>query len=313
MQNGTVFSVSPSNNPHLFRNPIIQSFSVYLFPLAKYARLYSPFVISIPAESSVGRLRQAVFEILSKETTPKQSQEGDYTYRKIFPRDSKDIRLFRFARHTEPKEREDWEKSVDRKVTGRVRQEWILQQVSNQCGNGCVFDHQCGNEIDENDDFSVMENRPAFIETRKDELFCYYAVMENYDLNKDVLYISVIDDDHYQEITVQTEDDFSYEFIQNQVASCCGWSSESVIGYCVEEGRITEEHESTDSCLYSMKYQLNPQLCLTKNTLSDETSIKCHCYLIEGWNEEHVPVLSLSHIPRIFFISPKASYKSVFD
>lgn len=313
MQNGTVFSVCPSNNLQLFRNPKIQSFSVYLFPLAKYSQLYSPFVLSIPAESSIAELRRAVFEVLSRDTTPKKSREGDYTYTKVFPRDSKDIRLFRFARYTEPKERKDWEKSVDKKVKGRVRQEWILEQVSNQCGNGCIFDHQCGNEIDDSDSFSMMENRPKYIETRNDELFCYFSVMENRDVNKDVLFVSVIDDDEYQEITIQTDGDFSYEFIENQVSSYCHWSSESIIGYCVEEGRITEEHNQMDSCLYAMKYQLNSQFCMTKNELSNETSIKCYCYLIEGWNEDRVPILSLSHIPRIFFISPKASYKSMFD
>ena len=308
--------ISLQNHLPLLKQPSFTHYSIYAFPLSKYKSIYPSIFLSIPIESTVSSLRESLYQSIHSTLSLKTSQNGDiqYTSKQIYS--SNDIRLFRFINTRNLKERRDWEKIVDAFVDEETRQKWLLQQISKQCGNGEVFDYQCGNEIEneeEEEEISqLLKKKPLYLSTMENELFCYYDLIEGRDVSKDILYVNLLQDNQFEELCIQTDNQYDFTYILEQVNQKPTWRDIPKIGYCVEEGRITEEHSLSSICGYTMKYQCSSQCYICKDPIISETPIKCYLYLIEGWNEAGKPVFSLNHIPRISAVSLQSNYNELF-
>ena len=286
--------------------------SVYVLPIAKYSSLYEPFVVTLSNSSSLASLRSSVYQTVAKTTDEKTACRGEYVYKKKHPKSVQDIRLFRFIRSSSLQEREEWEKNMDLILFDEPRQEWILKTILKQSRDGSVFDWQCGNELEGEEEHIVdlLPYRPSYLDCTKSELFCFFDVVEALDPQKDILFINTLFNHRFEELVLQT-DDYTFESILKSVPQLSNRSS--LIGYCVEEGRITEEHSSQSRCLYARKYQCSSQLYITEDRYSDETPLKSYGYVIVGWDESKVPILALNFVPRILFASMSWTYDTLFS
>ena len=212
--------ISLQDHLPILKKPSFSHYTIYALPLSKYKLIYPSIVLSIPIEATVSTLRESLYQSINSTISFKTSQNGDIQYSSKQIHSSNDIRLFRFINTRNLKERRDWEKMVDAFVDEETRQKWLLQQISKQCGNGEVFDYQCGHEIENDEEEAsrqLLKKKPSYLPTMENEYFCYYDLVENRDVSKDILYVNLLQDNQFEELCIQTDNQYDLTYILDQV------------------------------------------------------------------------------------------------
>lgn len=277
----------------------------------KYLSVYKPYILSLGGDETVNGLRIALYEQLQKVETSSPVQKQDFFYSPRIPHKPTDIRLFRFTGRGQYEESLEWTHEMDYLTTNQKwREDWILWRAMHSLGRG-HFDVQCGNELSEDALIrNVLQFGPVGISDLKEgEVFVYYDVCEDLLDNHEQLYVNVITDDEYQEITIQVDDHCTCESVLAAVDNLPRYHGYEKYCFCMEHGLLAVEEESLSIVRYGVKYQTVSQLCVQCIARHPTNGIKCYGCVINRWKKDGRPGYSNQNIPRIFFVCGDDTYE----
>lgn len=205
------------------------------------------------------------------------------------------------------------------------KDEWKCWRVRYVLGSS-HFDEECGNELrGKNEIGRELLGRPLGVgDIEKGELWAFYSVVES-DVNEeeemeemeemgeepDMLFVNVIEDEHYKEIILPTSEPPTCKDVLKAVDSLPAYHGKEKVCFCMEHGKIAMEEEASSIVRYGLKYQAVSQLCVQCITHHPPKGIKCFSYVIERWERDSRPSFSHHHIPRVFYVQEEDTYQQI--
>ena len=277
----------------------------------KYLSVYKPHIISLPCYATVRQLQEALMKPLHTRLVSSISRKRDFAYMAHVPHKPSDIRLFRFTGRGSSVEIPEWIHEMNLMIKDpRKREEWIFWRVMHTL-NSRGTDLQCGNELNEDDliQFVLQFGPIGILDLHEGELFVYYDVCENLLDNHEQLYVNVIKDDEYQEITIQVDNHCTCKSVVTALNKMPVYYGYEKLCFCLEHGLIVREEDPTNFVRYGVKYHSVSQLCVQCIERQPFRNLKCYGYVIQRWKKDGRPEYSTQIIPRIFFVGNDDTYE----